>query len=71
MTIYYKKCILKSNIYNEDRGAKRKSNRKKLHARAMKGLFAEAVKTAGVFAGWAERKYLSDCRVAESYRFFE
>ena len=59
-------------IYNEDRGAERISNRHKTSCKVTKkGLFAEAIGKTGIFDRWAEGEYLSDCRIAESYRFFD
>ena len=57
-------------IYNEDRGAERISNRHKTSCKVTKkGLFAEVIGKTGIFDRWAEGEYLSDCRIAESYRF--
>ena len=49
-------------LLQKDRGAKSKSNREISRIETAKGLFAEVIKTDGVFTCWFAGKYFADCR---------
>ena len=61
LTKRLKMCIL-NMLLQKDRGAKSKSNREISRIETAKGLFAEVIKTDGVFIRWFAGEYFADCR---------
>ena len=57
-------------ILQKDRGAKRKSSRKKSRIDTVKGLFAEVIKMDGIFICWFAREYFADCRICGALSVF-
>ena len=57
-------------LLQKDRGAKRKSSRKKSRTDTAKGLFAEVIKMDGIFIRWFAGKYFADCRICGALSVF-